>query len=983
MALKPWYKVVTPREDLREGKPLDASEFAVHLDQVRDGRANEDYQNPQRFFERTFLTKNLRELAGEALRRLSGEKTETSAVFNMATQFGGGKTHALTLLYHLTRSGPKAGKWLGVSQILEQARIKEVPQAATAVFVGTEFDSILGRGGDDGTPKRLTPWGEIAFQLAGQAGFNVVAEHEQRMVAPAGEVIRKFLPKDKPSLILIDELMNYISRNRKSGLATQLYNFIQNLSEEARGNDGVVLVVSIPASELEMTAEDRSDFDRFKKLLDRLGKAVIMSAESEAAEIIRRRLFEWDPQAVNREGKVLLPRDAIAACNAYAAWLNDNRTQIPTWFPVDHARAAFEATYPFHPMVLSVFERKWQELHRFQQTRGILRLLALWVSHAYQQGFKGAKQEPLIDLGSAPLDDPQFRSAVFEQLGESRLEGAVTTDICGRKESHAVRLDDEAVETIKKARLHTRVATTIFFESNGGQTRNEASVPEIRLAVAGPETDLGNVETALESLTDACYYLTTERNRYRFSLKENLNKRFADRRASVKNDDMDRRIREEIQKVFPAGEGVDRLFFPDRSGQIPDRPVLTLIVMGPDQSVQEVPEIHRIIETMTREYGQAARTYKSALLWAVADTGSLLREEARKLLAWEDIRDEGLTLDETQHKQLDTSVKKARRDLTESVWRTYKHVMLLGKDNTIKTIDLGLVTSSAAESLPKLILSRLRQSGEVEKEVSPRFLVRNWPPAFTAWSTKAVRDAFYASPHFPRLLYPETIKDTIARGVSEGYIAYAGKSPKDDYDPFIYKQPLAAAAVELSDDMVILTADEAEKHIEPPRLARVLVTPSQVQCKPDMKQTFTVEGLDQFGRAIKIGKMQWSATGGTVGPDGVFTAGKDEGNFLVTAEAQGIIGTAKITVMREVGPKPGPEPPPPQTATKLTWSGEVAPQKWTNLYMKVLTKLVSSGELKLRVSIEATPKDGISDQQVEETRAALRGLGLDDDVRME
>jgi phytoene/squalene synthetase len=44
--------------------------------------------------------------------------------------------------------------------------------------------------------------------------------------------------------------MNYVSRNRKSGLATQLYNFLQNLSEEARGQDRVVLVVSIPASEL-------------------------------------------------------------------------------------------------------------------------------------------------------------------------------------------------------------------------------------------------------------------------------------------------------------------------------------------------------------------------------------------------------------------------------------------------------------------------------------------------------------------------------------------------------------------------------------------------------------------------------------------------------------------------------------------------------------------------------------------------------------
>ena len=35
MALKPWYKIVTPREDLREDKPLDASEFAVHLDKGR------------------------------------------------------------------------------------------------------------------------------------------------------------------------------------------------------------------------------------------------------------------------------------------------------------------------------------------------------------------------------------------------------------------------------------------------------------------------------------------------------------------------------------------------------------------------------------------------------------------------------------------------------------------------------------------------------------------------------------------------------------------------------------------------------------------------------------------------------------------------------------------------------------------------------------------------------------------------------------
>src|SRR5262245_19387029 len=176
-ALKPWYKVVTPREDLREGRPLDASEFAVHLDQVRDGRAPSDYQKPERFFERTYLTQNLLALSAEVVRRLSGVQTEASAVFNLTTQFGGGKTHFLTLLYHLARQGPGVERWDGVPRILTRAGVSSVPQAPAAVFVGTEFDSITGRGGDDGTPLRLTPWGEIAYQLAGPPALEVLAEH--------------------------------------------------------------------------------------------------------------------------------------------------------------------------------------------------------------------------------------------------------------------------------------------------------------------------------------------------------------------------------------------------------------------------------------------------------------------------------------------------------------------------------------------------------------------------------------------------------------------------------------------------------------------------------------------------------------------------------------------------------------------------------------------------------------------------------------
>ena len=136
MKLKPWYQVVTPREDLRENRPMDASEFAVHLDHIRQKRDNvsPDYIEPERFFERTFLTGSLLDLSSQVVRRLSGVQVETSAVFNMATQFGGGKTHSLTTLWHLATCGEKAKSYKGVDRILAKAQIPQVPKARVAVF---------------------------------------------------------------------------------------------------------------------------------------------------------------------------------------------------------------------------------------------------------------------------------------------------------------------------------------------------------------------------------------------------------------------------------------------------------------------------------------------------------------------------------------------------------------------------------------------------------------------------------------------------------------------------------------------------------------------------------------------------------------------------------------------------------------------------------------------------------------------------------
>ncbi len=223
------------------------------------------------------------------------------------------------------------------------------------------------------------------------------------------------------------------------------------------------------------------------------------------------------------------------------------------------------------------------------------------------------------------------------------------------------------------------------------------------------------------------------------------------------------------------------------------------------------------------------------------------------------------------------------------------------------------------------------------------------------------------------------IKNTIARGVCEEHLAYAGKSPKGEYEPFIYKKPLDAADVEISEDMFILTAEEAEKHLKPPKLTKLLVSPSQAFVELGESQTFTVTGLDQFGNDIKTGDMNWTATGGEIGKDGVFKAGRDEGNFIVSVEVGEVVGSAGVTI-REKGAGPVPAD---EKKKRISWSGEISHQKWTNFYMKVLTKLVGGGSGKLNVQIDATSDEGVTDQQVEEVRAALRGLGLNDDVNTE
>ncbi|MCE9567305.1 MAG: DUF499 domain-containing protein [Planctomycetes bacterium] len=980
--LKPWYDVVELREDLRDNRPMDASEFAVHLDQIRAGNAPKDYTDPQRFFDRTFVTGSLLDLASQVVRRLSGIQVETSAVFNMATQFGGGKSHSLTALYHLAKNGDKANRWKGVERILLKGDIKRVPEAAVAVFMGKEFDSLTGRGGS-GEPKRFTPWGEIAWQLGGAKSFAAIEQHEKEFIEPKGDAIRAMLPKDRPVLILMDEIMSYVSTYRKKGYGDRLYNFIDCLAETARGEKNVSLVVSIPASDLEYTTEDEADQSRFKKMLDRLGKAIMMSADTEMAEIIRRRLFEWKE----------MPEEGKKTAAAYAEWAVEHAGEL-SGIDADTARDRFLASYPFHPSVISVFERKWQALPRFQRTRGVLRLLALWVAHNHQEEHRKATREPLVTLGLAPLQNPTFRSALIEQLGNDSLEIPVTTDIIGKNDAHAMRLDKEADEAVKKAQLHRKVATSIFFESNGGmsQGRADASVPEIRTDVFGPDSNMADLDNVLEGLASTCYYLNWDRNRYRFGLSPNLNQILVNRRGAVQAKAIDERIRQQTQKIFdkhsPSVEGskhIERKYSPTRSNDVPNRAVLTLVVLGFDTPNGD-KKTTDLMELVVRDCGSSGRTCKSALIFAVPDIGDAVRTQARNALAWEDIDDDDDTkkrIDEGQRRLLQRNLDNARRDLDEAIFRTYHHIHLLGKDNNLRAIDLGAITSSSGGSIVELILRELERTDEITTGIIPAKLVRYWPQV-SEWSTKAARDAFYSSPQLPRLMNPESIKRTIADGVTQGLLGYAGRGTNGRLKLLKFKEALAEGEVELSDDVFVLKAEDAQKLLEPPRLANLTVRPDHVVVKPGEQVAYTCSPLDQYGNVYPSPAMNWSATGGTMTPEGIYTAGATGGIHTVRIASGGLEAIVEVRVRTE-DHGPSDDTGIPTIETKpgkrtIRWRGTVPPQKWMNFYTKVLTRFASSPDLKLEVSFEITMDREQAVAKADETRSGLKELGLDDNV---
>ena len=924
--MDPWYKVVTPRREVREGRSFSPDEFAIALEQVVAGTAPPDYSDPAQFFSRTCFTRALTEHSGMVLRRLSGRTENTAPVLTLITQFGGGKTHTLTSLYHLANAGSDASNFPGVSDLLREAGIAEAPATRVGVFVGNAWDPAEGR---------ETPWIDLARQLAGEKGVAELGSAAKTTPPGTEALARVFAAAEAPVLLLFDEVLNFINRHRS--MAEGFHAFLQNLTVAVTGATRTAAVISLPRSQVEMTEWDQEWQDRITKVVRRVARDLIANDESEISEVVRRRLFE------DIGGERVRQRVA----KAYADWCFERSARLPSeWTAVDTAttgakardflRSRFEACYPFHPATLSVFQRKWRALTQFQQTRGALAMLAQWISWASREQFRKARNEPLITLGSAPLHVPEFRAVVLGQLGEQRLDAAIEADLSGET-AHSRALDADTKGALRD--IHRRVGTAILFESSGGQVDKVAHLPELRFALGEPDVDTATIDNAATALEKSGFFMRkVGADGYRIHHQATLRKVVSDRRASLDEEtEIKPAIRRIVQDEFARGAPVPVVYFPEDGEAVQDSPRLTLVVLDPEEEWRGSDQQVRQIGQWTRERGKSPRLYPGALICCVKKPGRDLRESVELWLAWRRVAQEvsqgvlGAEFDQANRVEVQARVRDAEGVAKDEVWAGYRFVTLGDTQSAegLKVIDLGAGHSSGSETLCGRVIAALKSGALLNESVGAGYIDRHWPPVFKdtgAWPLTSLRQSFLNGA-LTRLMDPDAVlRRRIAEFVEGGDFGLASGDKGDgQYGRLWYAEPVGVDEVAFESGVFLLTKAKAEQ-------LRTTANDTE-SAQPGLQPTPSTT----------------TGPGSTPGPN-----------------------VTQVEFPIETGRK-----------ATLRLKGTVPPEVWNRLGTRILPKLRSGDGLSVGVEFSVSVDAGMAQGFQLELRQALTDLGLQEQVSVE
>lgn len=813
------FDICTPRNDVLKG--VTDADFAADLAKVIRGVAGEEYQKPDKFFDNTYPTRGLQNLLTNVCARLSGAGTEAAAIFRLDTSYGGGKTHGLIALVHAA-NGMK-----GVSNVSEFINPSLVPKSTVrvAAFDGENADPANGRSMGEGVFAH-TPWGEIAYGLAGKTGYERLRKSDEQMVAPGAETIAELFGNE-PTLILLDELSVYLRKAMAAapGAGDQLTAFLTSLFKAVESSPRAALVYTLAIG------KDGQSMDAYaaenKYIADRMAEAESVSArkatllnpteDDETVKVLRRRLFERvDDSKAN---------EVIAAYRGL--WSANKEGLAPE---ADHPETVeeFRISYPIHPEVLDVLTSKTATLSNFQRVRGMLRILTRTIAHMWDK-----KSRPLdataihlhhIDVGFAPI-----LQEIVTRLQQSAYVPAIRNDIAGAEPARALaqEIDDANYKGLPP--YGTYVARTIFLNSLAFNEPLKGVTPErLRYSILGPCTDVGFIEDARKKFISLSAYLDDRPIApMRFLAEANLTQIIRRQEQHVDKAQARAELNDEIKRIFGPGR-FQMIPFPSGAYEVPDevgdgRPLLVLIsydAVSVGGSVDAVPELIAKIFDRKGAAGTDFRSFRNNLIFLVADEARIADMRAKMVLRLALIEMKNperlKELAEHQQNKVKELESKSITDLAIAIQQCYRHVFYPSR-NRVGTSDVDLAHSAldvhATGNHPgegqRAITHSLQDQGKLrlpgDEPDSPSYIRDRTPLRKGQMTVGALREEFRRDPALPILIENDTFIKAIHKGVEQGeYVYRRGELLYGKGDPM--------AMVIIDEQSVLFTSAYAQQH---------------------------------------------------------------------------------------------------------------------------------------------------------------------------
>lgn len=790
MNLPSIFETCTPREDVLNGSIADA-DFAADLAKVIRGIASDDYQKPDRFFANTYPTAGLRNLLRNVMARLSGDSSAAAAIFRLDTSYGGGKTHGLIALTHAA-NGMK-----GVANVAEFVDPKFVPSGKIriAAFDGENADPANGRSMGEGVLAH-SPWGELAYSLAGMTGYERIRKSDETHTAPGAETLAELFGGE-PCLILLDELSVYLRKARNlhgAAAGEQLSAFLTSLFKAVESNPRVSLVYTLAIGKDGKAGDAYSAENVF--IADKMAEAESISArkatllnpteDHETVQVLLRRLF------VNIDAAKAGP-----VIEAYRALWLANKGILPPDANHPGTIDAARNSYPLHPEVLETLTTKTATLQNFQRVRGMLRLLARTIAQMWQTRPAGATALHLhhIDLGFEPI-----RQEIFTKLGRMEFIPAVNHDIAGgNKKPLAVELDEKNYAGL--APYTTYTARTVFIHSLAFNDQLKGlSAERLRFSVLGPDLDVSFIDAAWKRFRDESSYLDDRPGvPLRFLAEANLTQVIRREEANVDTAQARAELNDRIKTIFggTSGSVFETVPFPAAPGEVDDdlgngRPRIALMAydgIAVGSTVDAVPElITRIFERKGSD-GVGLRSLRNHLVFVVADDtriDEMRKKVFRRLALAELIKPDRISdLADHQQRKVRELEQKSEMEVATAIQQCYRHVFYPSRQrlpgSPVDLAHAAVDIHSASErpgSGQQQIVRTLRESANQKLRLSedppesPGYIRDRTPLKKGQISTAALRDEFRKDPALSIHAHDSVLIRAITQGIQQGDYVY-------------------------------------------------------------------------------------------------------------------------------------------------------------------------------------------------------------------